>query len=139
MAAKEYVLVDTCFLIDALRNNAEAKRILAKFTSGTLCISEITAFELLTGCNTIDKRKEIEERLKSYNTLSVTREVMQKTKTLIKRYARTAIKNRRPMRIPDSIIAANAAIADMPILTSNKVDFEYIKEISLHKLSKTLK
>jgi len=76
MGTQKHVLVDTCFLVDALRNNKQAEKILSGFESGSLSISEITLFELLIGCNTIEKRYEVENKLKSYNLIQIDRTIL---------------------------------------------------------------
>jgi len=139
MGTQKHVLVDTCFLVDALRNNKQAEKILSGFEAGSLSISEITLFELLIGCNTIEKRHEVEDKLKSYNLIQIDRTILDKTKSFIVRYNRLAIEKNKPLQIPDTMIAASAALYNIPVLTSNKRDFLIFKEITLHHLSRNLK
>jgi len=132
METRQYTLIDSNLIIGLLRSETKAKSVLDSFDDGLLCISEITEMEVLIGCNTVKKRKEVEEKLGVYNIVDINRDVIEKTISLIKRYSHTRLKNDRPLMLADTMIAASAIHYNLPLLTFNKKDFDFIKELTLH-------
>ncbi|MBI4647228.1 MAG: type II toxin-antitoxin system VapC family toxin [Bacteroidia bacterium] len=125
MEKKRKVLADSNLLIDAFRGKISAKKKLEN-NEFLIVLSDITLMELYAGCNSIEKRTRLEEQLKYYATAPITNIVAEKAISLIKRY----VKNYQ-IHIPDIIIAATSLHYGLPLITSNKRDFEYIKEIIL--------
>jgi len=137
MAKREFLLVDTNIIIHIFRQNKEVKELVDSFVDLQLCISEITYLEIITGCNTIEKRNESEYKLETYNLISITSSTIEKAKSLIKRYTITSFKlNKKSISIADIIIAACAIENNLELLTYNKKDFEFIKELKIHEFSK---
>jgi len=82
---------------------------------------------LFAGCNTKNKRIELEHQLNTYFIEKVNEKVIEKTISLVKRYAIG-----HNVFAADCIIAANAIVLNIPLLTFNKSDFEFIKELTLY-------
>ena len=59
------ILLDSNILIAAFRRNEDAVSFLSK-KNFNFVISDITTMELFAGCNTVEKRKEMENILKFY-------------------------------------------------------------------------
>ncbi len=131
--AKNQTMIDTNIYIKYFRGSVGIKQLFEKVGLQNMVISDITVMELLIGCNTIEKRKQTEESLKFFNIATVDSEIIEKAVSLIKRYA---VSNFGNLQLPDIIIAANAIFENIPLLTHNKKDFEFIKELKLHPLSK---
>jgi len=130
---KTRVLIDTNVLIKLFRGNKTVEKHLKSIGNGNIIVSDITIIEMLVGCTSVNKRKDFEEQLKAYGKAIVDKDIIEKTKTLIRRYAPI---NEKPIQIPDMIIASNAIWENIELLTYNKKDFEFIKELKFHKFSK---
>jgi len=131
--AKNKIIIDTNVLIKLFRGNKFVEEHLNQIGKGNLIVSDITILEMLTGCNTVEKRKQLEEQLKAYGKAVVDSDIIEKAKTILRRYAPTQLNS---LQLPDIIIAANAIWEDIELLTYNKKDFEFIKELKLHKFSR---
>jgi len=131
--AKNQIIIDTNIYIKYYRGVTAIKQLFEKIGFKNMVVSDITVMELLIGCNTIQKRKETEEGIKLFKIATVDNEIIEKAILLIKRYA---VSNSGNLALPDIIIAANAIYENIPLLTHNKKDFEFIKELKLHPLSK---
>jgi len=135
MAKRKKYLVDTSVLIALFRKNEEARIALDSIDSDEAHICDITFLEILTGCSTAEKRDFALDYLDAYGLLYNNEKISEKSIQLMKRYCiqRTG----QPMlRLPDCLIAAFAVHHDMELLTFNKKDFEFIKGVSIHHLSK---
>ena len=126
--AKQKVLIDTSVFISNFRGDKTARKLLRQIGDSNIVVSQLTAIELFAGCNTIQKRKEMEKLLNSYYTAKVNSVVIEKTISLTKRYAIN-----HNVFAADCIIAANAVVLDIPLLTFNTSDFEFIKELRLYQ------
>lgn len=135
MAKNEYILIDSNLIIGTLRGNENVKQILATFPPAVLCISEITLMEVLIGCNTVQKRNDVEQMLKAFHLVKTDEQVIAKTISLIKRYAVEVYKQQKTIMLADAIIAASALVHNLPLLTLIKKDFDFIRELTLNPLS----
>ena len=133
MGKKVEILIDTNILIKLFRKNKTIEELLLKFNNKNIYVSDITVMELLIGCDTVDKRKTIENEIKGFGVSEIIPEIIDLAKSLIKRYA---INNPGRVQLADMIIAASAVYEEIELLTHNKKDFEFIKELKLHPLSK---
>jgi len=85
--AKQRVLIDTSVLISNFRGNTVARDLLDKIGEDNIVVSQITIIELFAGCNTVEKRRELEKQLNTYYTAKINGSVIGKAISLTKRYA----------------------------------------------------
>lgn len=121
-------LVDTNILIDHLRGDPLASRLLREVESGRVraTVSVITEAELLSATN-LNRHEErrVMELLELLPRLAVT-----------SRIARLAaqLRRRNPITLADALIAATAMLSHATLLTRNVKDFRPIRGLHVHSL-----
>jgi predicted nucleic acid-binding protein len=135
MANRKKCLVDTSALIALFRKNEDAKVALDTLIASNTYISDITFMEILAGCFTAERREYAINVLEAYGLLKNNEKISDVSMQLMKRYCiqRTG---QPVLRLADCLIAAFAVYYKMELLTFNKKDFDFIKGIYIHKLSK---
>lgn len=83
--------------------------------------------ELFVGARTSGRKKELSKHINSLKICHLTPGISHRSISLVKKYSTT----KRAVTIPDCIIAATAIELKIPLLTFNKKDFEFIKEVEL--------
>lgn len=122
------VFLDTCILIDFLKENKETQDIVEKKIKIENCaINDIIAMELLQGARNKSDLRFIQNQLNRFQTLEINQIIMDLSKELIVDFSLS-----HNAKIPDAIIAASCIVFSIPLFTYNYKDFEYIKEISLY-------
>lgn len=122
------VIFDTSILIDFLRKNENAKRVLQKVENGEIkgYISSITEAELFSGKESLDenKKKAINDLIKLFEKILPNNEI-----------ARRAGELRRDCNISllDCIIASTALFQNAKIWTKNIDDFKRIKQVEVEE------
>ncbi|MBU0488562.1 MAG: type II toxin-antitoxin system VapC family toxin [Bacteroidetes bacterium] len=124
--AKRYCLVDTCVLIAVFRGNKEAKAFLDKLND-RIVISVITELELQKGAKTKERKKELSAQLKKYSKAVIDREICQQAVSLMNRYN----SGNRDIFVADCLIAATALTNNIPLVTNNTDDFDFIEGLVL--------
>ena len=115
--------------------NEDAKIALDTLVANDAYICDITFMEILAGCANVEKREYAINLLEAYGLLKNNERISDISIQLMKRYCiqRTG----QPLlRLADCLIAAFAVYHKMELLTFNKKDFDFIKEIYIHQLSK---
>ena len=135
MANRKKYLVDTSVLIALFRKSNDAKKAIDGLVANDAYICDITYLEILAGCVTSEKRKYAFNLLDTYGLLKNNENVSDISIQLMSRYC---IKQpyQPILRLADCLIAAFAIYYKMELLTFNKKDFDFIKSISIHPLSK---
>jgi predicted nucleic acid-binding protein len=111
------MLIDTCILIDILRNNEKA----VAFVTGLRAkpsLSVMTATEIIAGCKNVRERRHIDHILNTYRVFDIDLAVA----TLAGNYVRQFGKSHATDAI-DAIIAATAAHHDVQLVTHNLKHF----------------
>jgi predicted nucleic acid-binding protein len=126
--AKSLIIVDSCVLIKAFRNDALAKSDLKKI-EGLTAYSVITQLELLTGANTKLKKEAVLQIFESYYGIPLNQQISKTAVKLMKKY----ISGQKIMSVPDCLIAATSIVTGFPLLTYNSKDFNFIEEIKFYK------
>ena len=123
---KKFILVDTNILIKALRQDTHTLSVLDRIGYANIYISVITVAEILYG---IQKREEkfTLELLGKLNKIHLDEYISRRFVSII-----TDVNNKRK-QIPDALIAATALEYGMEIYTSNKKDFDQIKQLRLFR------
>jgi len=135
MAIRKKCLVDTSVLIALFRKNEDAKVALDTLVANDAYICDITYMEILAGCSTVEKREYAINLLEAYGLLKNNEKISDISMQLMKRYCiqRTG----QPLlRLADCLIASFSVYYKMELLTFNKKDFDFIKGVYIHQLSK---
>ncbi|ACO03160.1 MAG TPA: type II toxin-antitoxin system VapC family toxin [Persephonella sp.] len=120
------IILDTNIIIELFKGNTETRELLESRNEENFSISIITGMELYYGA--INKRElnKIKKFLKSFNLLAINEEISRISLELIEKYSKS-----HGLEIPDALIAATSIYYDAPLLTYNKKDFKYIKDLKL--------
>jgi len=135
MANRKKCLVDTSVLIALFRKNEDAKYTLDTLVADDTYICDITFMEIIAGCSNIEKRENAVNLLEAYGLLKNSEKISDISMQLMKRYC--IQRSGQPvLRLADCMIAAFVLYHKMELLTFNKKDFDFIKGINIHQLSK---
>jgi len=119
---KKY-LVDTCILVDHLRNNAKATEFLRQ---ENLVISAVTVAELLQGARNLKEQQLIEVLTNQFeiNWFSslIGRQAIQLLGKYFLKYG---------LHFLDALIAATALIENLIVVTHNTKHFRFIKKLKI--------
>jgi predicted nucleic acid-binding protein len=135
MEKRKKYLVDTSVIIALFRGNDDAKEVLEGLDAENTYICDITVMEILAGCFTVEKRGRTMAMLSAFRRVSSSELVSAKALQLMERYCIRQI-GRPALMLPDCLIAANALVYKMELVTFNKKDFVFIKGINIHYRSK---
>ncbi len=126
MGTKKVVLVDTDILIKVFRGDAKHRKHLNDL-KGRIAISIITALELYQGATTKKKKYELEKQFRAYMILQLNDKISLRSLSLAKKYLPT-----HQLLPPDCLIAATALEHQLELMTDNKRDFNFIKELKFY-------
>ena len=121
MAKQKVVLVDTDILIKVFRGDEVKEKILRKIGDG-IAISSITAIELSTGVQSKRGMVALKEQLTAYKIYEVSSEISQRARLLALRYNISY-----NLFAADALIAATALELNLPLMTDNNRDFDFIE------------
>jgi predicted nucleic acid-binding protein len=111
------MLLDTCIVIDVLRNNADAIDFVTSLATKP-ALSVITATEVIGGCRNVRERRQIDMLLSSYTVLDIDLDVASRAGEYVNQYGKSH--STEPM---DAIIAATAAHHGLKLATHNLKHF----------------
>lgn len=122
MLGNRKVFVDTCIVIEYLKDNIELDK-------SNCFINNIVLMELYIGA--INKRdlKEIKTKLQGFKLLETDQNIMNLSTQIIENFSLS-----NGAKIQDSIIASTCLINNLPICTYNIRDFRYIPNLEIVKL-----
>ena len=126
--AKNLIIVDSCVLIKAFRNDPIAVKDL-KSIEGRTAYSIITHLELLVGAKTISKKEIVSKIFESFYGIPLSKTISEKAIEIMQKYTT----GRHSLSVPDCLIAATSDVTRFPILTYNRKDFDFIDSIILFK------
>ena len=127
MEEKKSVIADTDVLIEFLdRGNTTVKEKLLVIGIENICISEITASELLYGARDKKHWENLMKFIEQSLVLPVTREISNLHLNLVSSYSLT-----HKLKVQDALIAATAITLSLELYTLNVKDFKFIKDIRL--------
>ncbi|NET60623.1 MAG: type II toxin-antitoxin system VapC family toxin [Symploca sp. SIO2E6] len=122
-----HLLVDTDILIDIANNDETAKkRLVDESQTQILCISSITAMELVIGCRNKTEQQALDNFLEQFEVCPLTEKISNQAIELIQTYALS-----HGMLIPDALIAATAISNNMALLSKNQRDYRFIQNLNL--------
>lgn len=123
--ADKVLLVDTDVLIDFSRGIEKTRAQLKKVeTDQVLAISVITKLELMVGCENKADFKSLLKFLDDFKVIHINEPISLKTVDLFNMYRLS-----HGVLIPDMLIASTALSLDIPLMSKNRKDFQFIKEL----------
>jgi predicted nucleic acid-binding protein len=117
------LLFDTDVIIDYLRGTASAVAYLEK-QHRPFCVSVITITELYAGIRDSGEAGQLEDFLRSFEVITVTREIGQTAGTLCRTFRKS-----HGIGLGDAIIAATVAAAKATLVTLNKKHFPLLHDV----------
>jgi predicted nucleic acid-binding protein len=123
----DYLLVDTCVIIDDLNNRSTLLNELGS-NDTTLFINSVIEMELLQGARNKIELAVIKKKLQSFRLLNLQQPIFD----LATGYVRTYCLSHN-LALPDAVIGATAIFYQIPLLTYNVKDFRFLPDIQLAK------
>lgn len=127
MEEKSLVICDSDVLIEFLdRSNKEVQARLLKIGFNHLCVSAISAGELLVGAQDKKHFQRIQKFISELIVIPVTKEITYAYLDLLSQYSLS-----HGLKIQDALIASTALVFDFEFYTFNQRDFRFIKGLRL--------
>ena len=119
------VVLDTNVLIEILKNNQQTINQVENIEQ-KLCVSVISATELIYGARDKLELKKLQRFLELFLVLYIDQSISKLSLELVVQYSKS-----HTLDIPDSLIAATCIQHNSELLTYNVKDFRFIPELSL--------
>ncbi len=127
MEEKSLVICDSDVLIEFLdRSNKEVQARLLKIGFNHICVSAISAGELLVGAQNNKYFQRIQKFISELIVIPVTKEITHTYLDLLSQYSLS-----HGLKIQDALIASTALVFDFEFYTFNQKDFRFIKGLRL--------
>lgn len=121
------ILCDSDILIEIFdRNNQKIIDLLLGYDANQLCISSISFSEIIFGAKNKKHQNNLLRALNKFILIDITLPIDTLHRQLILDYSMS-----HKLKIQDAMIAASAIWYGIPLLTLNKKDFSFIKELQL--------
>lgn len=121
------VLFDSDVLIDVLRRDALAERLLTAFGgAGPLGISVVSRMETVRGCRNFEVQQQAEKLLRRFQVLALDGDISRRADALIGRFYLEY-----SLGIADALIAATAIEYNLPLLSKNQRGFHFLDKAGL--------
>lgn len=117
------LLIDTCIIIDYLRDNSKID-----LSHKEILINPVVELEILQGVRNRREQKEALLLMESFGHVEYSTECFNLAKILILRYSLSY-----SLKLPDALIAASCLIYDLPLWTYNIKDFVYIEGMKIYQ------
>jgi len=123
-------LLDTTVLIDLSRGNSDAADFIdSGRTTGTrLCISVISAMELIAGCRDKHEVAKAKKLVSEFNLIHLTPIISAKAYDLMLIYSKS-----HGLAIPDALIAATAILQDLELFSDNARHFTMMPDLFVNR------
>lgn len=117
------ILLDTTVLIDLARGNIQAAEFVdgERLVKSNLCLSVISAMELIVGCRDKAEIGKMTRLLADFIVVDLTPAISRRAYDLIVAFSKS-----HGLIIPDALIAATALVEDVPLVTHNVKHFAMI-------------
>jgi len=116
------IFIDTCIVIEFLKN----KQFLSKYNFDDLFVSDIVVMELYQGAKNKNDLSFIKRELSVFKIVNTNNEAITLAKQILEKYSLS-----HNMKIMDAIIASTVMVYNLKLMTLNKKDFKFIKQIQL--------
>ena len=124
------ILFDSDVLIDVLRKDVLAETLLTALGgAGPLGISIVSRMETIRGCRNFEVQQQAEKLLRRFQVLALDEAISRRADELVRRYYLGY-----NLEIPDALIAATAIEYNLPLLSKNQRDFQFMDESGLQLL-----
>ncbi|HPO63533.1 MAG TPA: type II toxin-antitoxin system VapC family toxin [Candidatus Kapabacteria bacterium] len=121
------ILIDTDILIDFGRADLKAATYLQNMgLTHNLCISSITAMELLIGAANKQELGIIEKFIKRFSIIHIDKLVSETAYNLIKEYRLSY-----GLLLADALIASTSIVNNIDFISKNQKDYRFIKDLKL--------
>jgi hypothetical protein len=117
------VLIDTCIIIDYLRDNSSVD-----LSRDNILINPVVELEILQGIRNKREQKDALRTLERFQPIDYSADCFDLAKILILRYSLS-----HSLKLPDALIAASSLIYDLPLWTYNVKDFAYIEGMKIYQ------
>ncbi len=124
------ILLDTCILIDYLRNKPEVVSYIEQKGKNNFILSTVVTIELFKGVRNKTELRTLQKELQYFSLLEIDNNVSFVANKLAENYALS-----HQMGLGDTLIAATALIYSLELKTYNMKDFQFIPSL---KVSNTL-
>lgn len=124
------ILLDTCILIDYLRNKPEVVSYIEQKGKNNFILSTVVTIELFKGVRNKTELRTLQKELQYFSLLEIDNNVSFVANKLSENYALS-----HQMGLGDTLIAATALIYSLELKTYNMKDFQFIPSL---KVSNTL-
>jgi predicted nucleic acid-binding protein len=122
------ILCDTNIFIHAFNGRTDTIDQLKKIGLPDIVLFSITVMELLQGMSNKNELAQMKKKIKYYDIVQIDEIISQKSIDYIEKY-----KLSHGLQIPDAIIAATAAVHQIPLYTYNLKDFDFLPEVIIYK------
>ncbi len=123
----ELLIIDTDVLIDYSRGIEKAKSSIIELENDyRLAVSVITQLELMVGCENKQDFRLLKTFLEGFEVIPLNSMISDKAVVLFEQYRLS-----HGVMIPDMLIASTAIILDVPLISKNRKDFRFIKELKI--------
>ncbi len=121
------ILIDTDILIDFGRADLKAATYLQNMSlTHNLCISSITAMELLIGAANKQELNIIEKFINRFTIIHIDRLVSETAYNLLKEYRLSY-----GLLLADALIASTSIVNNIDFISKNRKDYRFIKDLKL--------
>lgn len=124
------ILLDTCIVIDYLRNRPEVVSFIEQEEKNNFILSTVVTIELFKGVRNKIELRTLQKELQHFSSLEIDNNVSSVANKLAQSYALS-----HQMGLGDTLIAATALIYNLELKTYNMKDFQFIPSL---KVSNTL-
>ncbi len=127
MTSHNMTVLDTNVLIEILKNNQQTIKQVENIEQ-KLCVSVISAMELIYGSRDKAELKKLQRFLELFHIHHIDQAISKLSLELVSQYSKS-----HTLDIPDSLIAATCIQHNSELLTYNVKDFRFIPKLSLVK------
>ena len=125
-----FPLVDSDVLIDVLRKDALAVKVLSALLSqGPVTVSVISRMETIGGCLNREAQQQAERLLKRLELVGLDAQISTRADQLVTQYFLS-----HRLAVADALIAATAIEYNLPLLSKNQKDFRFLDQAGLKLL-----
>lgn len=120
------ILLDTCILIDYLRNKQEVVSYIDQKGKNNFILSTVVTIELFKGVRNKTELRTLQKELQYFSLLEIDTNVSSVANKLAENYALS-----HQMGLGDTLIAATALIYSLELKTYNMKDFQFIPSLKV--------
>jgi predicted nucleic acid-binding protein len=129
--AKEHVICDTDVIIDylninSIRYSSTQNNLENVIGIDNVFLSAVTKMELIMGATNKQDLIKVNKNVDLFSVLIINEDITELAISLLQNYRLS-----HGLSMPDSLIAATALMADLPLFTYNVKDYKFVKNLKL--------